>query len=157
MHLAEFNLGILRHAWGSAKIADFENGLEHVNRIAERSPGFVWRLSDDDMDAMQNDPVGPFGANPRLASTLSVWEDLESLEHFVWNTVHKRFYDRRHEWFGDEQTIRLVLWRVAEGHRPSIAEAAKRLRHLEAHGDTDIAFGWRHAKSVYCVDQKPAE
>ena len=34
-----------------------------------------------------------------MAVNMSVWENVESLEKYVWQTVHKRFYGRRHEWF----------------------------------------------------------
>jgi hypothetical protein len=142
-HLAEFNIGILRHDWDDPRLADFVNNLDHVNAVAQRSPGFVWHLPEDQMDAAQRDPNGPLGGNPRTASTLSVWEDAASLERFVWTTVHKRFYDRKNEWYNaSAQGVRLVMWWVPEGHRPGVAEAAARLAHLTEHGDTDHAFGW---------------
>ncbi|WP_370282130.1 DUF3291 domain-containing protein [Pseudooceanicola sp.] len=40
-HIAEFNIGILRHGWDDPRIADFVNGLDRVNALAHRSPGFV--------------------------------------------------------------------------------------------------------------------
>lgn len=142
-HLAEFNIGVLKYDWDDPRVADFQNNLDRVFAIAERSPGYVWHLQGDEMEAAQLDPDGPLGGNPRTASTLSVWEDAASLEHFVWNTLHKRFYDRRGEWYDPEgQGLRLVMWWVPEGHRPTIAEAAERLALLEATGDSDSAFGW---------------
>lgn len=143
-HIAELNIGILRHDWDDPRVKDFVDGLDLVNGIAARSPGFVWRMSDEEMDAAQNDPDGPLGGNPRLASTMSVWEDVESLERFVWTTVHRRFYERKAEWYDATDAVRLVLWWVPAGHRPSIAEGVERFRHLERHGDTDFAFGWKH-------------
>lgn len=143
-HLAEFNMGVLRHDWEDPRIADFVNGLALVNGAAVRSPGFVWRLDDAMMEAVQEDPDGPLGGNPRIASTLSVWESAEALEAFVWNTVHRQFYERGAEWFQPAGGIKLVMWWVPVGHRPSIAEAMERFRHLEAHGDTERAFGWAH-------------
>lgn len=154
-NLAEFNIGTLKYDWDDPRVADFANGLDLVNGIAERSPGFVWRLMDDDMEAAQLDKDGPLGGNPRTASTLSVWEDAQSLEHFVWNTVHKQFYDRKSEWYDPfEQGQRLVMWWVEQGHRPTITEAADRLRHLEQHGPTDYAFGWAHLKDAHLWTQK---
>ena len=77
------------------------------------------------------------------ASTLSVWEDVASLEHFVWNTVHKQFYDRKGEWYDPGADLRLAMWWVPVGHRPTMAEAMERFRHLDAEGDSAFAFGWR--------------
>ncbi|WP_226780554.1 DUF3291 domain-containing protein [Oceaniglobus trochenteri] len=145
-HIAEFNVGILSHDWDDPRVADFVNGLDLVNRVAARSPGFVWRLGDDDMEAAQNDVAGVLGGNPRTASTLSVWRDVPSLEHFVWNTVHKRFYDRRHEWYDMGAVLRLVMWWVPEGHRPTIAEAKARFDLLDRDGPSDRAFGWSWLK-----------
>ena len=154
-HIAEFNIGTLAHDWDDPRVADFVNNLDLVNGIAERSPGFVWRMTDDDMDAAQNDGAGVLGGNPRTASTLSVWESAETLGHFVWNTVHKRFWDRRGEWYDEtEQTgPRLVMWWVPAGHRPTIEEAKARLDHLAREGESDHAFGWAHLKAA----AKPAK
>lgn len=141
-HLAEFNMGVLRYDWEDPRVKGFFDGLDLVNGIAQRSSGFVWMLGDDDMGREQSDPGGALGGNPRTASTLSVWKDASSLENFVWNTVHKQFYDRRAEWYDAVDHVRLVMWWVPVGHRPSVAEAMQRLRLLEETGDSDEAFGW---------------
>lgn len=145
-HIAEFNIGLLKYDWEDPRIADFENNLERVNSLARRTPGFVWQMTEADMEAAQTDAGGVLGGNPRTASTLSVWDSPEALGHFVWNTVHKKFYDRRGEWFdaGENAGPRLVMWWVPEGHRPTIEEAKARLDHLAEHGDTGHAFGWSH-------------
>lgn len=145
-HLAELNLGILKHDWDDPRIKGFVDGLDLVNGVAARSKGFVWRLDDDAMEHEQLDPDGPMGGHPRLASTLSVWASLADLEHFVWHTVHKRFYDRRAEWYDLTDSLRFVMWWVPEGHRPGMAEAMARFRHMEAHGASDYAFGWDWAR-----------
>lgn len=148
-HLAEFNLGVLKYDWGDARVQDFVDGLDPVNAVAMRSPGFVWMLGEDDMDAAQRDPAGVLGGNPRTASTLSVWEDAASLEQFVWNTVHKRFYDRKAEWYDAGDQLRMVMWWVPIGHRPDLAEAMARFRQLEAQGDTPEAFGWAGLRDAH--------
>ena len=142
-HLAELNLGILKYDWDDPRVADFVNGLERVNTLARRSPGFVWMMPEDEMEAAQNAPDSPMDTHPRLASTLSVWEDVASLEHFVWNTVHKQFYDRKGEWYDMGAALRLAMWWVPAGHIPTMAEAMARFRHLETQGPSDHAFGWK--------------
>lgn len=143
-HLAELNFGTLLHDWDDPRVKGFVDGLALVNGLAAKSPGFVWRLSDDDMDHAQNDPNEAFGGDSRMASTLSVWEDAASLEHFVWNTVHRQFYERRAEWFAAVGNSHLVMWWVPVDYRPTVAEGLERWRHHEAHGDSDHAFGWKH-------------
>lgn len=152
MHLAEFNIGTLRYDWEDPRVADFLNNLDRVYDIARRSPGYVWHMEGDEMEAAQVDPGGVLGGNPRTASTLSVWRDVASLERFTWATVHKQFYDRKDEWYAPEDQVwgghRLVMWWVAPGHRPTIEEAAERLTRLMSHGDTDHAFGWAHLREA---------
>ena len=142
-HIAEFNRGVLRYDWDDPRVADFANGVERVNAVAERSDGFVWRVSDEEMEAAQLDPSGPLGGNPRVASTLSVWRDVSSLEAFVWDTVHRVFYQRKTEWFEPGQGLRLVMWWVPVGHRPSVAEAVERFDFLCENGPSEFAFGWK--------------
>jgi hypothetical protein len=153
-HLAEFNLGILKHDWDDPRVQDFVDALDRVNGVARRSPGFVWMLDAEEMERAQLDPTGPLGGHPRLASTLSVWESAADLEHFVWQTVHRQYYDRRAEWYDMEaDALRMVLWWVPAGHRPDVAEAMARFRHLERHGESETAFGWA---SLQKTAQAPA-
>lgn len=144
MALAAFNWGVLRYDWDAPEIADFAQGLDRVNAAAERFPGFLWRLSDVEMEAGQLDPNGPLGGNPRLASTLSLWRDAESLKAFVWRSIHKLYFARRTDWFAPDQGLRLVMWRVPATDRPNLVEAAARAQHLRDHGDSDHAFGWAY-------------
>ena len=148
MHLAEFNFGILKHDWDHPAVQDFLNGLDQVYAIARKMSGFVWRVSDEDMEAAHSDPSGPFGGNARAASTLSVWADVKSLEQFVWNTVHRQFYARKAEWYDAVGNGNLVLWWVPEGHRPTVSEGMARWQHMQEHGDSEAAFGWSYLKEA---------
>lgn len=145
MHLAELNIARLKYDFEDPRVADFAENLELVNGIAERSEGFVWRFVDDGgasaIDIRMFD-------DPAVITNLSVWQTPEHLERYVWNTVHKRFYERRAEWFSLMEKQHFVMWWVDEGHQPSLDEAAARLEHLQAHGDTDFAFGWSHLPHV---------
>ena len=141
-HLAEFNFGTLRHDWDDPRIAGFVAGLDRVNALAEGSPGFVWRLTEAEMSAAQA------SVGDRLASTLSVWEDVAALEHFVWNTLHRQYLGRKAEWYDPAGNGNLVLWWVPVGHRPGFAEAMARWQHWRDRGDSDHAFGWTWAKET---------
>ena len=147
-HLAELNLGILKYDWDDPRVQDFVNGLDLVNGAAKRSKGFVWMMDPDEMAFEQTSDQGTMGANPRMASTLSVWEDVASLEQFVWNTVHKKFYDRKAEWYDMGAVLRFAMWWVPVGYRPTMGEAMARFRHLEKHGTSVQAFGWDAVKEA---------
>src|SRR5215831_10536203 len=138
LHLAQLNIGRLRHEVGDPRMAEFVDNLAFVNGLAERSPGFVWRYQDDSGSAIE---TRPFAGDSRMAINLSVWDSAEALERFVWQTVHKRFYGRRHEWFERMDERYFVMWWVPAGHRPTVQEAIERLRHLQQHGPREPAGG----------------
>lgn len=138
MHLAELNIARPRYDLDDPRIADFVDNLDRINGLAERSPGFVWRLVGEGDNA--TDITLP--NEPDAIVNLSVWESADHLERFVWNTVHKKFYQRRAEWFPVMEKPHFVMWHVEEGHHPHVSEAAVRLAHLREHGSSEFAFGW---------------
>jgi len=141
--LAELNVAHLVAPRDDARVAGFMTAIDRINRLGMRAPGFVWMLEGSgggDVDPRH----ASITEDPRYIINLTVWESVATLEHFVWNTVHGQFYDRRGEWFEGLNAHHLVMWWVAEGHRPTLGEALDRLAHLREHGDSDHAFGWRH-------------
>jgi uncharacterized protein DUF3291 len=142
-HLAELNIGRIRYEIDDPRMADFTNNIELVNGLAERSPGFVWRYVDGSGNATDTRPF----ADPKIIVNLSVWESVADLERFVWQTVHKRFYGRRAEWFAHFEGPAVALWWVPAGRQPSVEEAIARLAHLKRHGPSDHAFDWQRASA----------
>lgn len=143
MQLAEFNVGHLRYPIDDPRVRRFVMALDTVNEIAERMPGFVWRLKD----VSGNATAIPVHDDAKAVPNLSVWTDIDSLEVFVWKTVHKTFYDRREIWFEVLEEQNFVMWQVEDGHQPTLEEAKQRLDHLNEFGDSDHAFGWSYAAS----------
>lgn len=82
--------------------------------------------------------------DPRKITNLSVWRDVQSLERFVWGTVHRQFYERRKNWFEVLDKMHFAMWWVPEGHRPSLDEALERLQQRQEQGDSSEAFGWEY-------------
>ncbi len=142
-YLAELNIGRMRHDLDDPRMAGFKNNLDLVNGAADRSEGFIWRYIDDSGNATATRPYD----DPRIIVNFSVWESLATLERFVWQTVHKRFYGRRDDWFEHFEGPSMVLWWVPIGHRPSVDEAVGRLAHLRQHGPSDHAFNWQRASA----------
>lgn len=145
MHIAELNIGRLLYPLADLRLADFVDNLARVNALADRMPGFVWRLAGEDPGNALD--VRPF-ADPTMAVNMSVWETVTDLERFVWQTLHQRFYNRKADWFEKLKSHHFVMWFVEPGHIPTLAEAEARLNHLEAHGNTDFAFDWSHLEHV---------
>lgn len=140
-HLAELNVGRLVAPTDDPRVADFMNNLDRINGLGKRMPGFVWMMEGSGEPGTGNTEAKIHG-DPQFVSNLTVWEDLPSLENFVWNTVHRQFYNRRAEWFEVMGKMHFVMWWVPEGHRPTLDEALARLDHLNEHGASDEAFGW---------------
>jgi Domain of unknown function (DUF3291) len=138
-HLAQLNIGRLRYEIGDPRMAQFVDDLASVNAIADRTQGFVWRLQDDGGNATGFRPYD----DPLIAINMSVWESVEALERYVWQTVHKRFYGKRHQWFEPFDGPYFVMWWVPAGHRPTLQEGVEKLEHLRQHGASDDAFGWQ--------------
>lgn len=138
-HLAQVNIGRARFAVDDPGMADFMAGLDRINALAEATPGFVWRLQSDSGNATD---IQAFD-DPRLLVNMSVWESIDALRGYVYQSGHVDFLRRRKEWFDAVETPFQVLWWVAAGHIPTVSEAKERLEHLTIHGPTAHAFTFR--------------
>jgi heme-degrading monooxygenase HmoA len=139
--LAQLNIGIIKGPMDSPVMAEFAANLERINALAERSPGFVWRLQTEEGDATA---IRPFEDENMLVN-LSVWRDVESLNTYVYSSAHVEVMRRHREWFERMNEVFLVLWWVPKGHRPSVAEAIAKLEILRSNGPTTEAFTFRKA------------
>ncbi len=141
-HIAELNIGRFKYPTSDPRMAGFMDNLDLVNAIAERSPGFVWRLKGDNNNATD------FRIGDDMAVNLSVWTDAKALEHFVFNTLHVKFYRDKEAWFEFSETSHMVFWHVPEGHEPTLDEAWARLQDYEENGASERAFGWAEVMDI---------
>jgi Domain of unknown function (DUF3291) len=135
-HVAQINIGRLRAPIDDPLIAEFRDGLAEVNALAERSPGFVWRLQTDEGDATALHPTGEELVIPNM----SVWESVENLADFVFRSGHTQFLRRRREWFEQYESAYVTLWWVPAGHVPTLEEGMQRLSLIDRDGPTHEAF-----------------
>jgi len=143
MHLAEINIAVPKYELEDPRFSGFVGNLERINSLAATMPGYVWMHKDGSGHAMEM-PSPWLGA----VVNFTVWESPEQLEHFVWNTVHKKIYERKHEWFDAMKSHHFVMWWIDEGHQPTLLEAKERLEYLDEHGNSDHAFNWAHLPHV---------
>lgn len=136
--LAQINIARLRHPEGDERVADFFANLDRINGAAERMPGFVWRLKDESGDATAIQVYD----DPMIIVNMSVWRDVESLERFVWQTVHANIYRRKTGWFEAMSKPHFAMWWIDAGIMPTAEEGRRRLEHLQENGPSDHAFGW---------------
>src|SRR5262245_201198 len=141
VQLAQLNIGRIKAPLESETMAGFMGRLDEINALAERSPGFVWRLQTDEGNATYLRPYD----DDRILINMSVWESLETLKAFVYATTHVELLKQRHLWFEKFEGPYAALWWVPAGHRPSLDEARKRLARLAKEGPTPYAFTFRDA------------
>jgi hypothetical protein len=136
--IAEFNISRLKAPLDSPILKEFVDFLEPVNKFAEESPGYIWRLAAPDGQAASYLP--PAYEDEMIVTNLTVWKDIDSLKNFVYQTVHTYFLRSRKKWFDQVAEYQVVLWWVKEGHIPTVEEAKQKLTHLQEHGPTVDAF-----------------
>lgn len=138
-HLAQVNVGKILAPLEDPIMDGFRTRLDPINALADRSPGFVWRLQTEEGNAMD---VRAFD-DDLMAINLSVWADLDALKQFVYRTEHVELLRARKQWFLPSDGPILALWWVRAGHIPNVEEALERLDHLRDHGPTPHAFSFR--------------
>jgi hypothetical protein len=114
----------------------FVDKLDEINELAESSPGFVWRLKDDGGNAT----AIPFDNDTRIIINMSVWENVDALQAFVYKGNHRDIMMRRKEWFEHLKQMISALWYVPLHSFPSVEDARFRLNYLRENGPTPFCF-----------------
>jgi hypothetical protein len=146
-HIAQVNIGRVRAPVEDPIMAGFVNRLDELNALADRSPGFVWRLQTSEGNATYFRPYD----DDRILVNMSVWESVDTLKRYVYRTVHAELLRHRQQWFEQFSGAYTALWWVPAGHIPGMDEAKKRLAHMEQDGPTQFAFTF---KTVFPPDEE---
>ena len=135
-HLAQLNIAQALDEMDAPRMQDFVSQLDAINAMADQAKGFVWRLQSEAGDATA---LRVFD-NPLLLVNMSVWESVEDLKQFVYQSQHVELIRDRASWFDKMDRGHQVLWWVKAGHIPSIEQAKQKLEYLEKHGPSAQAF-----------------
>jgi Domain of unknown function (DUF3291) len=136
-HLAQINIGRLIAPIDDPKISEFVAQLEPINALADRAPGFVWRLqsaSGNATDIIYNPE------EPSILLNMSVWESLQALRDYIYKSDHARVLRDRAKWFEKLDKPIYCLWWIPAGHIPTVVEGRERLEHYQQHGATPYSF-----------------
>ncbi len=144
-HIAHANIGKLLAPIDDPKIDDFKNNLELINKLADESKGFVWRLKDEESDDAT--AIQAFNA-PNIVVNLSVWETIDDWYQYTYHSHHTDFFRRRAEWFHKMDKSSMVLWWVEAGTLPPTEDIPKKLAMLNEHGPTPLAFTFKQQFSI---------
>ena len=134
--IAQLNVGRAVSPLDEAPMADFMARLDEINALAERSPGFVWRIQGD---SGNNTDYRVSDGDPLFNVNLSLWSSLEDLHAFTYRSDHRTVFARRYEWFERRDGPNAVIWWQPAGTIPGTVEALRRLQLLEALGPTPEA------------------
>ena len=139
VHLAQINIGRMKGPLDGPVMAGFMARLADLNALADGSGGFVWRLQGD---AGDNTYLRPYD-DERIIVNMSVWETIDQLRAYVYESAHAAVLKQRRDWFEKFDGVMMALWWIPVGHIPSIDEAKQRLASLEQHGPTQFAFTFK--------------
>ena len=119
-------------------MAEFVDNVARVNGLAEQIEGFVWRLQDESGHAMNMRVYD----DPRILPNLTLWENVEALERFVWQTRAQPLLRAARGMVRADQKRR---W-CCGGCRPGIGRAWRKGSSGSSisrrTGRATIAFGW---------------
>ncbi|WP_137817754.1 DUF3291 domain-containing protein [Pseudomonas sp. 2FG] len=134
--LAQVNIARAKAPMDDPLMRGFVEQLEPINRLAENSPGFVWRLQTDEGDATS---IKLFD-DERIIVNMSVWESFEALKNYVYSGEHLAVLRNKKSWMGKLDSPSLALWWVPHGHIPTPESAKLALAMLEEKGPSPAAF-----------------
>src|SRR3712207_2100719 len=122
MHVAQLNVARARTPLDAPEMDDFMALLDPVNEVADRSPGFVWRLEDEEGNATS---IRAFD-DDRIIVNMSVWESIDALWSYVYEGAHMEVMRRRREWFRHFGSPAIVLWWIPAGQVPTVEDGQGR-------------------------------
>ncbi len=135
-HIAQLNVGRTHYPVEDPRMIGFTGRLAEINALAEKTPGYVWRLQGESGDATG---IHVFD-DPLIIVNLTVWESIEQLYAFSYHTDHVEVFRGRRAWFEPWPGPHLVLWWIPAGTIPTLDEARARLDRLAADGPSPEAF-----------------
>ena len=139
-HVAQINVGRALYSLDDAAMKDFVEQLDAVNALAEKSPGFIWRLKAEDGGASSY--IRAFD-DDRMLINMSVWESIEALKEYVYRSHHGKIYSARRKWFEPSDKSPHALWWIPAGEIPTVEDGLRRLERLWSDGPSPDVFTFK--------------
>lgn len=139
-YLAQANIVYMSAPLNDPIMASFVAQLQTINELADKSPGFIWRLQDETTG--NNTDIRAY-EDERILLNLSVWESVEALSNYVYRSQHMAVMRNGRHWFQKLDYPTLVLWWIPEENMPTVDDAKARLEYLRQHGPTSYAFSFK--------------
>ena len=158
MRVAFTTIGVLVNDWDHPEVEGFVERVPGVFRAAESGDGFVDRAGRSEEEGEEGkegeEPLGDWGEveppgfldpehHPRLAMTLSVWEDLESVFAFTYAGAHGEALKHRKQWAVKSGLPSYAAWWIENDETPNWQDVKTRLEILHEKGSTPQAFTFK--------------
>lgn len=137
-NLAQVNIAYGIEALDHPKMAGFVSELDRINKLADRSEGFVWRLQTEKGDATD---LRIFD-DEKVILNMSVWEKIEDLKNYVYSGDHLEIVKQKKNWFTKSKSAHLALWWIPAGVVPTVEDAKFRLNEIQRIGPSEVAFNF---------------
>ena len=157
-HLAMYNFGLHVASYDAPEVRGFLLREPLNFAAAAMSDGFVGRSGYDGEPGPESWGAQVF---PRFIegsghdsgpSSLSLWQDIESLMAFSYAGVHAEALRNARNWNTRNDWPPLVLWWLEAGSRPDWEQAVEKLEWLHDHGSGPQAFTF---KQPFGADGQP--
>jgi hypothetical protein len=152
-HLAIYNFGVHVETYATAPVQGFALREPFNFEAAARAVGFVGRSGYEGEPGPESwgehvvpQSLGDFGGCSTVSS-LSLWEDLESLSAFSYAGVHADALKHARQWNIKQDWPPLVLFWVPVGDRPTWSQAVERFEGLMRNGPVPAHFSFKTAFS----------
>jgi hypothetical protein len=142
-HLAHANIAWMHGTIDEPVMEGLARRIDEINRLAEESKGFIWRVPDSETSFAQLEVFrADFpGFDPaRFFYNMSVWESLEDLREYTLYSAHAEMLYERRQWLDSIAGANVALWWIPAGQLPTVVESAERLGHVRRFGPTPYAF-----------------
>ena len=153
-HLAIYNFGIHVESYATASVQGFALREPFNFEAAARAVGFVGRSGYDDEPGPESwgEHVVPTALGDltgrSTVSSLSLWEDIESLSAFSYAGVHADALKHARQWNIKQDWPPLVLFWLPAGERPSWSDGVERFEQLMQDGPAPAHFSFKNAFNV---------
>jgi hypothetical protein len=138
MAMAQMNWGRMKNFLKDKRMLEFSNSLNKVYDLAEKHYGFIWCISYKEIKSQ----LINLGFDEFISATVSVWDNLDLLKNFIYNSLHGIYLKRSYEWFEKIDGPSFVIWSVKNHEKPSFKESFDRLEYLKINSSSDYTYDW---------------
>ena len=110
-HIVQVNIARMLAPIDDPIMEAFVAQLAPINALADRSPGFVWRLQTEEGDTTSLKVYD----DDLIIVNMSVWKNVESLREYAYRSSHTGVMKYRTKWFEKFDGPYYALWWVPVG------------------------------------------